>query len=174
MKLLKSVRALAPVGFTMTEVMSGAHHFLGKDQPTGDLPFHFTLKWGTVDLARFLNPMAGKAHLTAEAEGHVSVGGLADNVPCDGTLELRYFTEAKIRYTFTFDKGDKSYRNVGVKINIRPWNLHRTHTTCYGTIWDTATGSEISRSIVYFKFNTIPGFLTSFRLTFGGNGFGGP
>jgi hypothetical protein len=53
---------------------------------------------------------------------------------------------------------------VGEKVNLRPWNLHKTHTTCYGTITNLKTNQEISKSIVYFKFETVPEFMTSFRL----------
>ena len=77
----------------------------------------------------------------------------------------RYFQEGKIRYTIDFHGPDgKAYQYVGEKRDIRPWNLHRTHTTCYGTVTDLVSGQDISKSIVYFKFNTLPAFLGSVRL----------
>ena len=99
-------------------------------------------------------------------EGTVGVGGLVEEAPCRGTLDFLYFTEGKIRYTFDFKgKQGRPYRYVGEKVDIRPWNLPRTHTTCYGTISDLDSGREISRSIVYFRMGSIPAFLQSFRLT---------
>ena len=95
----------------------------------------------------------------------VTVGGLVNDAPCRGTLDLAYFTEAKIRYTFDFrDDEGTPYRYIGEKVNLRPWNLHKTHTTCYGTIVNLKTNKEVSKSILYFKFETIPEFMASFRL----------
>ena len=61
-------------------------------------------------------------------------------------------------------KNGTPYRYLGEKVNIKPWNLHRTHTTCYGTITDLNSSKDISKSILYFRFRTIPAFLKSFRL----------
>ena len=152
------------VGFTIDETMTGTHHFVGRGYPKGEFPFRFTLTWGTEDLIPFLNPLAGELGLTAEAKGIVNMGRFVEEAECSGTLELRYFTEAKIRYTFEFDKGRKRYRYVGEKVDIRPWNLHRSHTTCYGNLREVQSGKEISRSITYFKLNTMIPFLASFRL----------
>jgi len=157
------------VGFTIDETMSGTHHFVGRGYPKGDFPFHFTLTWGGDDLLAFINPLSGQRFCTGEAKGTVTVGRFIDEAECRGTIELRYFTEAKIRYSFEFSKGRKKYHYVGEKIDIRPWNLHRTHTTCYGTLYEVKSGKEVSRSITYFKLNTLVPFLMSFRLTQGGS-----
>jgi hypothetical protein len=106
-----------------------------------------------------------KEFLASSARGFITVGGLANKADCKGFLKLMYFTERKIRYELDF-KGDdgKSYRYAGEKVNIWPWNLHRTHVTCYGTITDTATEKIISSSIVYFPLREIYDFLMSLRL----------
>jgi hypothetical protein len=143
--------------------MTGTHEFVGKAGPKGEFPFSFELDWGTDDLLAFINPLSGQSY-TAQATGVVRMGEFVDEAPCDGTLEFCYFTEAKIRYRFTFSVNRKEYEYIGEKVEIRPWNLHRTHTTCYGMVYDSKNRKEISRSLTYFKLETLPSFLTSFCL----------
>jgi hypothetical protein len=151
------------LGFRIHEVMSGTHEFVGKAGPKGEFPFSFELDWGTDNLLEFLNPFSGQS-FTAKAEGVVRMGEFVDEAPCSGTLEFCYFTEAKIRYRFTFTVGGNTYEYIGEKVEIRPWNLHRTHTTCYGVVYDVKQGKEISRSITYFDVAALPAFLSSFRI----------
>ena len=160
MKMLRERR----FGFMMDEVMTGTHHFVNQAGPEGEHPMSFRVTWGTRHVASYFNPF-NPGFMSNWLEGTVTVGGLVTDAPCRGTLDLAYFTEAKIRYTFDFkDKKGTPYRYVGEKVNLRPWNLHKTHTTCYGTITNLKTNKEVSKSIVYFKFETIPEFMTSFRL----------
>lgn len=171
MKLVKSLMTMLmemaanPVGFAMDETMSGTHRFVEAGRPAGDLPMSFTMNWGTQDLRTFLDPRSKETFCTADAKGHVTIAGLVEDADCAGTLELRYFPEARIRYKFSFKgKRGKKFHYIGEKINLRPWNLHRTHTTCYGTLYATTTGEEVSTSITYFRLSTLPAFLMSFRL----------
>jgi hypothetical protein len=159
--LLSKLIGETTVGFRMHEIMTGRHEFVGKAGPRGEFPFSFELDWGTDNLLTFVNPLSGQSY-TAQARGVVRMGQFADEAPCEGTLEFCYFTEAKIRYRFRFSVKEKEYEYIGEKVGIRPWNLHRTHTTCYGVVYDMEKGNEISRSITYFKFETLPAFLTSF------------
>lgn len=152
------------IGFTINEVMSGIHNFIDGPDRNVDYPLEFRVTWGNRNLlTRFLNPF-DKMFMTAPMEGEVTVGGLVENAKCTGRLELRYFTEAKIRYIFDFeDKNGKKYNFIGEKINIKPWNLYWSHTTCYGTLKEADTGKEVSRSITYFRLVTIPAFLWSLK-----------
>ncbi len=151
------------VGFRIHEVMSGTHEFVGKAGPRGEFPFSFELDWGTDNMYEFLNPFSGKSFI-AQAQGVVRMAEFVDEAPCKGTLEFCYVTEAKIRYRFTFSVEGNQYEYIGEKVGIRPWNLHRTHTTCYGVVYDVKQGKEISRSITYFDLATLPAFLSSFRI----------
>lgn len=161
---LKSMIEQRRIGFMMDEVMSGSHHFIDGAGPEGEHPFSFKVTWGTRHLEDWLNPF-GSGFLSNFLEGWVSVGGLVERAPCRGTLDLRYFQEGAIRYTFDFKDGEgRPLRYLGEKVNIRPWNLHHSHTTCFGTISDLRKDKDISKSIVYFKFNTLPAFLGSVRL----------
>ncbi len=152
------------LGFRMDEVMTGSHHFVAGAGPDGEHPMGYRITWGTRHLLDYLNPF-GSGFMSNFLQGTISVGGLVEDAPCSGTLDLRYFQEAMIRYTIDF-KGtdDHPYRYVGEKVDLRPWNLHKTHTTCYGTITDLVSGQDISKSIVYFKLDTIPAFMASIRL----------
>lgn len=168
MRMLPSLRDILHqrrIGFQADEVMTGTHQFLDDAGPPGEHPLEYRVTWGTWDLKEWLNPF-GPTFMTNFLEGKVTVGGLVESAPCQGTLELLYFSERKIRYTFEFKDGKgRSYRYIGEKVNILPWNLHRSHTTCYGTITDLESGRDISRSIVYFHLSTMLDFLRSFRLT---------
>jgi hypothetical protein len=156
------------VGFRVDERMSGTHRFLtdyepGKVSAGTELPLAFSATWGHPRLEQFLNPL-GPEFCFNVMEGRVTAGGLCMEAPMKGTLELRYFKDASIRYTFEFAAHDSRFRYVGEKRNLRPWNLHRTHTTCYGTITDLATGEVLSDSVVYFDLKLLPSLAASLRL----------
>ena len=167
LKDLVGMLAERRLGFRADESMRGTHTFI-RDFPDGDvtagttLPFRFRVTWGNPHLERFLNPLSGDFLFTL-LEGKVTAGGLTGEAPVKGTLELRYFSNASIRYTFEFEAQGRFFRYVGQKTEIRPWNLHRTHTTCRGTLTDMSTDEVISESVVTFKLGHLPRFLASFR-----------
>jgi hypothetical protein len=163
MEALKEMIAEKRVGFKMDEVMTGTHRFVGGAGPAGEFPMEFKVTWGTKNAGKWFNPL-GPEFMLNDLAGTVTVGGLCENAPCTGRLELRYFQEGKIRYVFDFVANGKNYHFVGEKRNIRPWNLHKTHTTCYGMLTEADTGKVISESITYFKLNTAIPFVASFRL----------
>jgi hypothetical protein len=152
------------IGFRIAETMRGSHHFVAGAGPEGEHPLDLELDWGCQRLSEWLNPL-GARFLSNVAEGRIRVGGLVDAAPCRGRLDLRYFKDASIRYDLRF-KGahGRAYRYLGEKVNLRPWNLHRTHTTCYGTIVDLNADRDVSKSIVYFSLGSLPAMLASFRL----------
>jgi hypothetical protein len=151
------------VGFRMNEVMSGDHEFEPGWGPDGRFPFEFRVAWGPKNLGAWLNPWS-EQFLTHPLEGTVTVGGLCKKAPCKGTMELRYFRDYKIRYTFDFTVDGTRYHYVGDKVNIKPWNLPVSHTTCFGVLTEAETGRLISRSVTHFRMRTTPAFLLSFRL----------
>lgn len=151
------------VGFRIDEVMSGSHTFEPGCGPAGRLPMEFRVTWGHPHLAKFANPLDdqfGKAELA----GTVSIDFLCQDTPCQGTFELNYLSEHTIRYQFEFDANKVRFRYVGEKVNIWPWNLPVSHTTCFGTLIEVATGKLISRSVVHFRMSTMLPFVASFRL----------
>lgn len=152
------------VGFKMDELMVGTHTFSNGSFEGRELPLNFSLTWGNVNLLKFLNPGSGE-FLNSDANGFITVGGLANKADCTGSLKLMYFSERKIRYELNFTGDDgMAYRYVGEKVNLWPWNLHKTHVTCYGTITDKKTGKIISNSVVYFPMREMLDFLISARL----------
>ncbi len=152
------------VGFKMDELMVGTHTFSNGSFAGRELPLNFSLTWGSGSLLGFLNPWSDE-FLRSEARGFITVGGLVNKADCIGSLKLMYFSGRKIRYELDF-KGDdgRAYRYVGEKVNIWPWNLHKTHVTCYGTITDATTEKIISSSVVYFPLREMLDFLKSARL----------
>jgi hypothetical protein len=151
-----------PFGFRMDEVMSGTHEFEPGCGPAGKLPLSFRVTWGPDDLRKWLDPRGG-SFLTQPLTGTVTVGGLCQDAPCTGRLELRYFDEHALRYTLDFLGCGVPYHYVGEKVNIRLWNLPVSHTTCYGRLTDADTGRLVSRSVTHFRLSTVPAFLASLR-----------
>jgi len=151
-------------GFHVHEILDGLHEFVAREGPPGEFPFSFELDWGPERLVDFMNPLARDAFLIAKSRGVIRVGELVQEAPCTGTLEFRCFSEAKIRYRLYFSVEETSYEYIGEKIGLRPWNLHRTHTPCYGIIYNLETGKEISRSRSSLRISALPSFLMSLTL----------
>lgn len=157
------------IGFKLDEIMTGGHHFTdGRSDGEKKRPLLFHITWGNPNLFRFFNPFS-RQFLRNEARGVITVDGLVKKTPCSGTLHLLYFTERKIRYQLTFnDESGKRYLYVGEKRNLWPWNLYRTHVTCYGTVTDLATNETVSESVIYFPYRETLAFVFSFRFRLGG------
>ena len=154
------------VGFRMHESMRGWHVFEPGWGPPGRHPFRFDVTWGPDDLGRWLDPRSPD-FLRHPMRGTVTVGGLCAQVPCEGTMELRYVGEHRIGYRFRFEAGGRTFLFRGDKVEIRPWNLPFSHTTCFGTIQidDDEGGSQlVSRSVTRFLLRTTPAFVGSFRV----------
>lgn len=151
------------VGFRIDETMAGTHRFEPGMGPEGDLPFRFDVRWGPEELGPWLRP-GGPGFMVQPMSGTVTAGGLCDSAPIEGTLELKYISEGSIRYSFDLEAEGKTYEYVGEKVNIRPWNLPVSHTTCFGVLKEKKSGRLVSRSVTFFRMKTLPAFLASFRL----------
>jgi len=149
------------LGFRMDEVMSGEHWFEPGCGPTGTHPFEFRVTWGPKSFRHWLDKSS--YGLVSDLCGTVHAAGLCDGAPCEGSLEMRYFDEHKIRYTFDFEVEKQRYHFIGEKMNIRPWNLPYSHTTCFGTLIETDSGKLISRSLTHFRVLSAPSFVRSLR-----------
>lgn len=151
------------LGFTMDEVMTGWHEFEPGEGPAGPHPFEFRVTWGPRDVRPWATP-GGPGFLRQPLSGTVTAGGLCDATPCEGTLELRYFDDQTLRYAFVFAVDGRRFRFAGQKVNILPWNLPVSHTTCFGVLTDADTGRLVARSVTHFRLGTTPAFLASFRV----------
>lgn len=149
-------------GFRMTEEMDGWHEFAAGRGPEGRQPFRFRVVWG-VDRVKDGVARDGGPHFQVPLSGTVTAGGLCDATPCRGTLDLRYLVDGRLVYDFTFTVDEARYRWVGQKVNVRPWNLPVSHTTCFGTLTDVKSGRLVSRGVVHFRVAAIPAFLASWR-----------
>lgn len=159
------------IGFRIQEHLVGSHRY-ARDVavPSGEpiaagteLPFSFTARWGHPQLLAYLNPLAGD-FMTAVVDGTITAGGLCDAAPIRGTVELRYVRDATVRYVFDFTAQGQLYRYQGQKRELRPWNLHRTHLTCYGTITEVAAGNHVSDAVASMTLLELPRMLGTFRL----------
>jgi len=156
------------VNFAMREVMRGTHHFVDKSLgSTDETEFYFKIKWGQ-KFSSFLNPVSPDC-FKADAKGVINVSGLTKGeIPTEGSLELRYLTEQKLRYTLNFKVDKKRYQYIGEKVDVKLWQplfLVKTHTTCYGYIKDPK-GEVISRSVTHFELKpqNIISFVASLRV----------
>lgn len=152
------------IGFKFDEVMTGEHIFCGGQNDGLKGFMEFRVRWGG-HLSEMLGVLTGSAVLSLH--GRMWVDGIANNEKCRGTLELAY-REGRITYTIHFyglvyGHGWQPLTFTGSKTGIRPWNLHRTHTTCHGQIW-MRDGTVVSESTTHFRLRTMPAFLASFRL----------
>ena len=147
----------APSGFRIDEDMVGEHELASGG---GSQPFRFRATWGTDDLSAWLS--AGPTSTPLKLQGTVHAAGLVDAAPIEGTLELRY-PEGRIRYAFDFAVSGKRYSFVGEKLNIRPWNLPTTHTTCFGRLTEAESGRLVATSVTHFRLSSLPSFLMSLR-----------
>ncbi|MFC1850180.1 hypothetical protein ACFL27_08320 [candidate division CSSED10-310 bacterium] len=150
-------------GFTMDEVMSGEHKFEPGFGAAGSHHMEFRVTWGPKNFGQWINPWYPH-FLKNDLSGTVTIGGLCENESCSGSLELNYFDEHKIRYTFDFTTAGKQYHFVGEKVNIQLHNLPFSHTTCFGTLVEKESNKLVSRSVTYFRLWTAPEFVTSLRL----------
>lgn len=151
------------IGFQMDEIMSGEHEFEPGMGPEGKHAFEFCVTWGPEDISSWINPQS-ENFMTQPLQGTITAGGLCNHAPCRGTLKLAYFSEHKIRYIFDFKAKGTDYQFIGEKVNIKPWNLPVSHTTCFGTVVEKETNKLVSRSVTFFRMRTAPAFMTSFRI----------
>jgi len=150
----------------ITETMKGLHHFV--DPALGDATDRtqwFRIHWSGTP-GRVLNPLSG-GFLTYDAAGEMFVDGLtAEPVPCLGSFRIDYLRKRKLTYELTFDVGDHTFRYLGEKVNVnllRPLQLVKTHTTCYGTL-TRDDGVIVSRSVLHFDPDDLLSLVTSFKL----------
>ena len=150
------------MGFRTTEAMQGTHEFRDGRTPAGPFPFEFRVTWGPDRLGPWLDPTSPR-FLWQPLEGEVLAGGLCGWTPCKGTLALEYLGRRRIRYELDFEVDGTVYRWVGEKVDIRPWNLLVSHTTCHGTLTELATGKLVSTAVVTFRLRDLPRMLLSTR-----------
>ena len=160
---LKKMISEGRFGFTMDEVMTGTHRFEPEFGDDKERFMEFRVTWGPKNMTRFANPFGG-GFMKNDLAGTVTIDGLCYNAPCSGALELNYFSEARIRYTFDFEVKGVKYHFVGEKVNIKPWNLPVSHTTCFGVLKEAESGRLVSRSVTFFRLKTSLAFLASLRL----------
>lgn len=160
---LKAMIQEGRFGFLIDEVMSGEHEFEPTFGSPEKRPMEFRVTWGSKHIPQWANP-AHDRFMISDLQGSVTIDGLCYQSPCTGSLELRYFKDHTIRYTFGFKVDGKSYKYMGEKVNIHLRNLPGSHTTCFGRLILQETGQLVSTSVTYFRLRNLPRFMASFRL----------
>lgn len=148
-------------GFKIDEVMTGYHYFTN-DERGLKRKMEFRATWGPEDIKSFLTPQPDK-FMRAPLYGDVTIEGLCDKAPIEGTIELDYFGRGTITYEFVFKANDVWYLYQGEKVNIKPWNVLTSHTTCVGSLYD-GKGFNVSNSVTFFKLSSMFSFLASLRI----------
>ncbi len=159
---MKRKRRKSGLGFALDEEMVGYHEFVPGEGDPGRRPFVFKVEWGHKSLLDVVGQMGSRTE--CYLAGRVSAAGLCDDSPCEGRLILDYRGTHTIRYEFSFEANGQRLRYTGEKVNIRPWNLPVSHTTCFGTILREEDRALISRGVAFFKLSKLGSFLASFRL----------
>ncbi|MEW6775465.1 MAG: hypothetical protein AB1405_04185 [Bdellovibrionota bacterium] len=147
---------LDSLGFGFTEKMGGT--FTGKAEgipASGN--FHFLFEVDSDDVTDAIRKIVGRA------VGRVTMDGVAENIPAEGTLEISPLWKRRIRYTFTFSgKDGKKYKFDGWK-SINPLKMVSSWTTLPGKVYDEK-GAVVAEAITYFdKRNDFPDLFRSFR-----------
>lgn len=142
-------------GFRVRERMVGWHELTADGVRR---PLSFEGEWGPDSVRAWADPRK-PTFLWQRMRGTIDADGLCAAAPFEGTLQLEYFGPRRIRYTLDFDAGGRALRLVGDKENLRWWNLLVTHTTCFVTITELATGALVSRGTVLFRMRDLPGLL---------------
>ena len=129
----------------------GKHRILTEDKAMNEKPIRFDLDLIVDSFSDFCNSAPGnETYGVIDCQGFFHADGLVRRSKCYGKLELRVFSEKKLRYTLFFDgENGRHYKYVGEKVNISPWNLMISFFTCYGTIYDSETLAHVSESTVY-------------------------
>ena len=140
--------------FKIDEVMEGYHYFID-DSLDIKRKMKFEATWGPASIR-------DKGILVCPLEGTVSVEGMCESTPMYGYISIDYFNRGAISYSFSFMVNGREFLYEGEKVNIRPWNLLTSHTTCVGTIFPAGL-EPISRSVTFFKLKNLFKFLRSFR-----------
>lgn len=149
-------------GFRIAEAMRGWHEPV--TGPPGRRRFELRCTWGPDSLVEWLRPFSPR-FLWQELAGTIDAEGLtAGPAACVGTLELDYLRARRIRYRADFAGADGTpLRFLGDKVEIRPWNLLVSHTTCTGTVVEVGSGRLVSTVVVTFRLRDLPRMLLSLR-----------
>ncbi len=155
------------------EVMKGHWFPRGYEWPDiPALPLVFKVDWEIDNPPALLTE--GGAY--AQMDGTIDLGEGPLN--CTGDLMLDYFGKHEIRYNLFWREGAtpadfRHYQLTCKKSNLRPWNLHRTHTQAKGTIIDrgrwggkaSGEAKDILADVeVHFPMRTALQFLSSIKL----------
>ena len=157
-------------GFRVNEKMTGYHIFEPGFDPDSenikDIPYlmELNITWGPDNFWKWINPFNDE-FMKQQLYGTITIDGIDIEIQCKGILEIN-LREGFIRYNILFEHDDVRYNYICEKNNIRPWNLHKTLTTCYGILHFRSFFGDIlvSKSKLNFNIKNLPKFIKSFKI----------
>ena len=146
-------------GFEFSETLRGTYHLLAN--PLDEQSIDFSIRVEGRGARRFIREKIAEIH------GHVTLKGLAENRPLQGTLAFKLVDEQRLSYDFTFEGDDRRpYRLRGQK----DWSIFSVADSLSilpATVYD-GDGVEIGRALLRFDLRgDTKKLLKSFRLTRG-------
>jgi hypothetical protein len=148
------------VGFRFEETMRGEYR---RDGEGAERSFSFRGRAETHNLRDFFRTE------TVTLKGTVTMEGIANDKPLEGSMVIAPLTRGYIAYDFAFQGDDgERYQFTGAK-HVKLLALAHTMTTLYGRIIGKK-GEDVGRAVVRFDLkNDLARFLGSFRLVGGGD-----
>jgi len=144
------------LGFGFREKMSGTWEGTAQELAgTGKFRFDFDVRCPRAATTPFL--------IEGRATGRVTMEGVADDAPAEGTLEISPVWRRRIRYAFTFTSKDgrrlrfDGSKRIGARHFLRSW------TTLPGHVYDAESGAALADVIARFDLRRLPALLRSFR-----------
>ncbi|MCK9596160.1 hypothetical protein M0R19_03180 [Candidatus Pacearchaeota archaeon] len=157
------------IEFEAKEILRGFGYFKGihTKEPI-KVPIKLNLTWNS-DLLSFINPIH-IGFLRAYVDGTIQIDD--EEFTLFGTLTLKYFEDNSIEYHLFIEnfikksstKDSECLTFIGKKINIKPWNLLFSHTTCFGTLLQN--NELIADCYLFFNLKDLFPFLKSFKFKF--------
>ncbi len=142
------------IGFGFREKMSGTWEGTAEGLGRGKFSFDFDVRCPDVS-----HPLA----IVGTTKGLVTMEGVAERVPAEGTLEISPMWHRRIRYAFAFTGRDgRRYRFDGAK-KIAARHLLTSWTTLPGHVYDDETGKPVADVVARFDLRRLPALLRSFR-----------
>ncbi|MBI3184557.1 MAG: GMC family oxidoreductase [Myxococcales bacterium] len=141
--------------FFFREQMAGTHERAGQRE----LPFHFDVSVNCLEVSRPLEEIVG------QCQGKLTMAGVAEDAPAEGTLELAPFSKRVVRYALRFPGLDgRRYRFEGQK-QIRWLRPLTSWTTLDGEVFEEGSGASVGKVKARFDLRRQLGpLLGSFRL----------
>ena len=139
------------MGFRFKETMRGWAQTNDREK----LSFEFTI---TARAASTVSYLMGRP---LEVRGSISLEGIADGFPVEGTLRVALPIRRRLSYDLTFRSQDGAVWRFFGKKDVRYRNFLRTMSWLKGFLY--CDGEQFGVAELWFDYRDLPKFLLSFR-----------